>query len=226
MALTGHRIVCWNEKGEIVPPLIETPDYKIDVRKEFVSIYSKKANKYISVCDGYVMFDNVTIAVRGEWRKILFYIETGNEIRVGLSKHEELGKIDETDIRELALWLTYLASGVYSPGYSSWLWLSGHFNKELIQKLVSNIKEVKKIDQGDLVFAEEFNFDVPKEEWFIQPVTIFGHILGIAEESRDDYTNKIMEYAMKIEEKKELSDKERKEIAEMLRNYAMELIMR
>jgi len=224
MALTGHRVICWDEKGEIVEPAIETSDYKVEIYKEYIAIWIKETKKCIKVCDGYVMFDSVVIAVRGEWKKILFYIEAEDKLRFGLAKHEDIGKINEADIRELALWLAFLASGVYSPGYSSWFWLLGHFKTDLIQKAVKSIKEVKKLDQGDAFFSACLDFGVPKAEWFIRPMTVLDHLLGAAEEERDAYLDKLNKYAEKIEKEEKLSKEEREEIAGMLRNYAMELV--
>jgi len=224
MALTGHRVICWNEKGEIAEPAVETSDYRVEIYKEFVSVYNKKADKHIKVCDGYVKLDNIVIAVRGEWKKILFYIEVEDKLRFGLSKHEDIGKINEADIRELALWLAFLASDVYSPGYSSWFWLLGHFNTDLIQKAVKNIKEVKKLDQGDAVFSKHLDLDIPKTEWFTRPMAVLDYLLDAARREKDEYLNKLSEYAEKMEKGEELTKEEREEIARMLRSYAMELV--
>ena len=54
MARTGHRVICWNEKGEIVKPVLEGKEYRAEVEKEHIDIYRKGDDRVVAVVfDGY-----------------------------------------------------------------------------------------------------------------------------------------------------------------------------
>ena len=224
MALTGHRVICWSEGGEICEPRLESEKSVAEVYKEYVVVRDKESERVFSVFDGYVRTEDFVIIARGDWKRILFYIESADRLRFGISKHEDYGVISGEDLQDLALWLAYLASGAYTPGYSSHVWLFGYLKCNLLREAMEKIGEVRKLDQGDLVFVREFGTEMPKYEWFVRPVALLDAILGTAEKEKDEYISRLNRYADKLERSEELSEEERKEVAEMLRARAIDLV--
>ena len=158
MALTGHRVICFDENGKNAKPRIESNGYVAEVYKEHISV--NKDGEYISsVYDGYARFGDITVIVKGDYKKILFCMEAnGDKLRFGLAKHEDTNEITMEDFKELSLFISYLASGLYTPGYSSWTWLFGYTPDNLIVKAIEKISGVYKQDQGDNYFAEHLGF--------------------------------------------------------------------
>lgn len=217
MARTGHRVICWNERGEIVKPILEGEKHRVEVEKEHIDVIRKSDGKAVAVVyDGYAEVGEFRIIARGERRRILFCIERigDSALLVGLAKHEEHEPITSRDITELALWLALLSSEAYSPGYSSWTWMVGHVPPKLssaIRNATRAIKELKKMDQGDLVLGSE-----EKCEWFLEPITVLDRILGVSRDELDKYTKRLFEIMRKLEDGKELTREERKTLVNAL----------
>jgi len=119
-----------------------------------------------------------------------------------------------SDIVELGLWLAFLSSEAYSPGYSSWQWLLGYIPPKLseaVRNAAKAIREVKKIDQGDLCFGAEIKY-----EWFERPIGILGHLLGMASKEVDSKIEEIAKLQEKIDKGKRLSKKDLEKINDFL----------
>lgn len=227
MALSGHRVICWDENGRPAVPEIVTDEYKIEVYKEFVSLSMKEGDEYkpvASVFDGYTRFHGATIIVRGSYKKILFCIEADEKLRFGIAKHEDYREITMDDIRELALFLAYLASGLYSPGYSSWTWLFGYTPDSKLIKAVKNIDRIVKIDQGDVVLGGALTGEIPGYKWFNVGLPILTHLLGVAEDELDDYEKEIEEAINTLRSSKYIKKEQKEKIENLLIDYLWNLV--
>jgi len=212
MARTGHRVICWNEKGELAIPEMEVDGWKVEVYKEMVHV--EKGDFSVNIYDGCVFVGPFRIVCRGTWKRIFFYIEAKDKALLGLSKHEEYRPITEEDLMEFAHWVGMLIAGIYSPGYSSAVWLVGHYDREKIKDIIKNIKEVKKLDQGDIVFYKG-GAKLYKCYWWLDPLTWLEHIIGTIDEEKEKFLDKANKLYEKVK-KSNIPEDLKKEILEFI----------
>lgn len=231
MALTNHKVVCWNQNGEPDIARIETDDIRIEVVKESIEVEFKKKGTRVTVYDGYMYIPEYCghVFVKGTPFRLFFFIQLGyrsdTETRFGIAKWYDIEKITFNDFAEFASWLFKISSGAYQPGYSC-------YYPEHILELVKRIKEVKIYDQGDLVFSEHGVY-LDKKHLFMPIVlskylTAFDILLRAWESEKKgniDNCKKIIDIFEKLEKGKKITKEEIEFATTFFNNIILRIIM-
>lgn len=230
MALTGHKVVCWDENGK--PSFAEIGNGRIVVRvyKEYVLVEEKHGNNLkhtATIYDGYMYNSEhgLRVIVKGTPFRIFFIIILNEKMRLGIAKFGDVEEINERDFIEFAVWIAEIVSEAYEPGYDPCI------PTDDIALAINKIREVRMYDQGDKYLADNIDGletpDVLKPAVLPKQLTILDRLLGTYNREKDKLiklANEVAGVFKKFLDGDKISQDEYELVREFVREVVVNLI--